>query len=144
MLENLLLVRKFQVKAFTLLESLVTLFVVSFLVLALSGGVQQTFSKVQEQLFLLEFEHFYKESQQLAASSQTKVNLQFSKSEISNSVSSLAVPDSVAPPAGLIIDFDRAGGNSSLKKISFDLPDKQVHYQLFLGNGKFKKTETVK
>ncbi|KXT74464.1 Late competence protein ComGD, access of DNA to ComEA [Streptococcus sp. DD10] len=121
-----------------------TLFVVSFLVLALSGGVQQTFSKVQEQLFLLEFEHFYKESQQLAASSQTKVNLQFSKSEISNSVSSLAVPDSVAPPAGLIIDFDRAGGNSSLKKISFDLPDKQVHYQLFLGNGKFKKTETVK
>lgn len=138
------LLRSSTVKAFTLLESLVTLFVVSFLVVSLSGGVQKGFSQVQEQVFLLEFEHFYKESQQLAASSQVKINLQFSEKEISNTVSRLQVPASIKVPAGLNLEFDRGGGNSSLKKVSFDLPDKEVHYQLFLGNGKFKKLEVAK
>lgn len=140
----MLALKMFQVKAFTLLESLVTLFVVSFLVFSLSGGVQRSFARVQEQVFLLEFEHFYKESQQLAASSQVKINLQFSEKEISNTVSRLQVPASIQSPAGLVLEFDRAGGNSSLKKIAFGLPDKDVHYQLFLGNGKFKKSEVAK
>lgn len=136
--------KKFHLKAFTLLESLLTLFVVSFLLLALSGGVKQAFSQVQEELFLYEFEHFYKESQQLAASSQTKLTLQFSDEEISNSVSRISVPASVTAPTGLSLDLDRSGGNSSLKKISFGLSGKEVHYQLFLGNGKFKKTQVAK
>lgn len=135
---------KNKVRAFTLLESLLTLFVVSFFVLSLSGGVQKAFSQVQEQFFLLEFEHFYKESQQLAASGQTKVHLKFSEKEISNTISHLQVPPSIKTPAGLYLEFDRTGGNSSLKKISFDLKDKEVHYQLFLGNGKFKKSEVKK
>ncbi len=59
-------------KAFTLFESLLTLFVVSFLAVSLSGTVQTAFQSVQEEIFLWEFEGIYKDSQKLAASSHQK------------------------------------------------------------------------
>lgn len=52
-------------KAFTLLESILTLGIVCFLALLLSGSVHTAFQVVQEQVFLLEFESLYKDSQEL-------------------------------------------------------------------------------
>ena len=49
----------------TNIESLVTLSVVSFLVLSLSGTVQQIFQKTQETIFFMSFEQLYTDSQQL-------------------------------------------------------------------------------
>lgn len=40
-----------RIKAFTLIESLVTLAITSFLILSFSGSITQTFAKVEERLF---------------------------------------------------------------------------------------------
>ena len=44
-----------QIKGFTLLESLLTLFITSFLLLAVSGSVRSSFEQVEEQIFFLDF-----------------------------------------------------------------------------------------
>ena len=71
-------------KAFTLLESLLVLFIVSFLALALSGSVQSAFRSVQETVFFWEFEELYKDSQRLAVNSQQEIHLQLTDSQLSN------------------------------------------------------------
>ena len=121
-----------RIKAFTLLESLLTLFVVSFILLGLSGSVQAGFNQVQEQLFFLEFEHLYQESQKLSVAGHEKIKLTISERNISNGYQQEHAPQA--------IQFDQAGGNSSLSKIVFQTEDKKVVYQLYMGNGKFKKT----
>ena len=68
-----------RIKAFTLLESLLTLFVVSFILLGLSGSVQAGFNQVQEQLFFLEFENLYQESQNLSVAGHEKNKLTISE-----------------------------------------------------------------
>ena len=55
------------IRAFTLLESLVTLAVVAFLTLSLSGSVTGIFQQVETNLFYLRFEYLYRDSQRLAA-----------------------------------------------------------------------------
>ena len=119
-----------QIKGFTILESLLTLFVASFLLLAVSGAVRSSFEQVEEQIFFLEFEHFYRESQKL----------NFSRARIFNGYNSLSIPRSVHAPDDLTLRFDKAGGNSSLGKIVFQTKRQTIMYQLYLGNGKFKKT----
>ena len=64
-----------QIKAFTLLESLVTLFVLSFLTLLLSGAVEKTFDSVKETLFWLQFEQIYRDTQKLSATRQSQMTL---------------------------------------------------------------------
>ena len=51
------------IKAFTMLESLLVLSLVSLLALGLSGSVQSTFAAVEEQIFFMEFEELYRETQ---------------------------------------------------------------------------------
>ena len=55
------------IRAFTLLESLVTLAVVAFLTLSLSGSVTGIFQQVETNLFYLRSEYLYRDSQRLAA-----------------------------------------------------------------------------
>ncbi len=129
-----------QIKGFTLLESLLTLFITSFLLLAVSGSVRSSFEQVEEQIFFLEFEHFYRESQKLSSSAQSQLDMSFSRERISNGYTQLAVPRSIQAPEDLTLHFDKAGGNSSLGKIVFQTKKQTVTYQLYLGNGKFKKT----
>ena len=81
-----------QIKGFTLLESLLTLFITSFLLLAVSGSVRSSFEQVEEQIFFLEFEHFYRESQKLSSSAQSQLDMSFSRERISNGYTQLAVP----------------------------------------------------
>ena len=115
-----------QIKGFTLLESLLTLFITSFLLLAVSGSVRSSFEQVEEQIFFLEFEH--------------QLDMNFSRERISNGYNRLAVPRSIQAPEDLTLHFDKAGGNSSLGKIVFQTKKQTITYQLYLGNGKFKKT----
>ena len=129
-----------QIKGFTLLESLLTLFITSFLLLAVSGSVRSSFEQVEEQIFFLEFEHFYQESQKLSVSSQRKLVLEISSQEISNGYARLPIPKGIQAPESTQINFDKAGGNSSLSKVQFQTKEGLVTYQLYIGNGKFKKT----
>ncbi len=128
-------------KAFTLLESLLTLFVVSFLAVSLSGTVQTVFRSVQEEIFIWEFEDIYKDSQKLAASSHQTVNLAIGGQEVTNGHQTVQVPKKVEVLEGRTITFEENGGNSSLAKIRFRLSRKTVTYQLYIGSGRYKKTE---
>ena len=130
-----------RVRAFTLLESLLTLAVTSTLLLLLSGSVKSSFESVEQQLFFTEFEHFYTESQKLSLASQTPVQLNINRSGISNGYQHLSLPAGVRVSEDKIIRFDKAGGNSSLAKIVFETKKNKISYQLYMGNGKFKKTE---
>ena len=38
--------------------------------------------------------------------------------------------------------FDKSGGNSSLTKIQFHTENQAIDYQLYIGSGNYKKTET--
>ncbi|HEM5398389.1 TPA: type II secretion system protein [Streptococcus suis] len=128
-------------KAFTLFESLLTLLVVSFLAISLSGTVQTVFRSVQEEIFLWEFEAIYKDSQKLAASSRQKVKLAIGGQEVTNGYQAVEVPENVEVLEEKNIKFEENGGNSSLTKIRFRLSRKTVTYQLYIGSGRYKKTE---
>ncbi len=128
-------------KAFTLLESLLTLFVVSFLAVSLSGTLQTAFRSIQEEIFLWEFEAIYKDSQKLAASSHQTVSLAIGGQEVTNGYQAVEVPRNVEVLEEKTIQFEEDGGNSSLTKIRFRLSRKTVTYQLYIGSGRYKKTE---
>ena len=128
-----------RIKAFTLLESLLVLFVMSFILLGISGSVQASFEQVEEELFFLEFEHLYQESQKLSAASQQKLRLTVAENQVSNGYRQIDFPKTVKIRQVQTIQFDQAGGNSSLSKISFQTKERTVSYQLYIGNGKFKK-----
>lgn len=128
-------------KAFTLLESLLTLGVVCFLALLLSGSVHTAFQVVQEQVFLLEFESLYKDSQELAARTQEKVALRIAGEEVSNGYQIISLPPNVSIVEEKTIVFQDDGGNSSLEKISFKMSHKTIKYQLYIGSGRYKKIE---
>lgn len=131
---------KYQIKAFTLLESLLTLSVTCFILLTLTGGITSVYHKVSETLFLINFENLYRDTQQLSVISRKELVLTVDSSNISNHVSQLAVPNTISVEPQTIV-FNKNGGNSSLSKISFKLSDRKVSYQLYLGNGNFKKKE---
>ena len=128
-------------KAFTLLESILTLGIVCFLALLLSGSVHTAFQVVQEQVFLLEFESLYKDSQELAARTQEKVALRIAGEEVSNGYQIISLPPNVSIVEEKTIVFQDDGGNSSLEKISFKMSHKTIKYQLYIGSGRYKKIE---
>ena len=76
----------------------------------------------------------------MSSSAQSQLDMNFSRERISNGYNRLAVPRSIQAPEDLTLHFDKAGGNSSLGKIVFQTKKQTVMYQLYLGNGKFKKT----
>ena len=55
-----------------MLESLLVLSLVSLLALGLSGSVQSTFAAVEEQIFFMEFEELYRETQKTQCSQSAK------------------------------------------------------------------------
>lgn len=130
-----------KLRAFTLLESLMTLFVISFLAIVLSSSVQTVFHQVEEQLFFLEFEQVYKNSQRLAVTSQQVVRLTVHKDKITNGKQQITFPACVQLVSGGVIDFDNKGGNSSLARLEFKTEKKTVYYQLYIGSGRYKRTE---
>lgn len=134
--------RRSRLKAFSLLESLVTLVLISFLTLALTGTIQGIFRKSQETLFFLTFEQVYVDSQKLAISARQPVQLDVQEKQISNGYQVVKLPDSVEILQPLTLHFQENGGNSSLAKVQFQTGDGLVTYQLYLGSGRYKKSKT--
>lgn len=99
------------------------------------------FQSVQEEIFLWEFEAIYKDSQKLAASSHQSVSLTIGEQEVTNGHQAIQVPRKVEVLEEKSIKFEENGGNSSLTKIRFRLSRKTVTYQLYIGSGRYKKTE---
>ena len=123
---------RLQIKAFTLVETLLTLMIVSFIYLGLSGSIKTSFQQVEEKVFFAEFEHLYQESQKLALAKQTELDVELSARK--------KIPDSITLQDPKTIRLDRAGGNSSLANLHFQTQRGVVTYQLSLGNGKIKKS----
>jgi competence protein ComGD len=131
---------RLQIKAFTLVETLLTLVIVSFIYMGLAGSVKTSFQQVEEKVFFAEFEHLYQESQKIALAKQTELDLEVSASEIRTPYQTVSIPASVSVQDPKTIQLDRAGGNSSLANLHFTTQRGVVTYQLSLGNGKIKKS----
>ncbi|SNU08506.1 competence protein ComGD [Streptococcus equinus] len=131
-----------KIRAFTLLESLLTLGISCFIVIMLSNSVNSIFQTVEEKLFFLSFEHCYRDTQKLASLKQENQVLTISQDGISNSVAHISLPETVSVVENYKIIFDNAGGNSSLAKVKFQTENQAIDYQLYIGSGNYKKTET--
>lgn len=131
---------RLQIKAFTLVETLLTLMIVSFIYMGLTGSVKTSFQQVEEKVFFAEFEHLYQESQKIALAKQTELDLEVSASEIRTPYQTVSIPASVSVQDPKTIQLDRAGGNSSLANLHFTTQRGVVTYQLSLSNGKIKKS----
>lgn len=125
--------------AFTLMEALLTLSVVTFLALATSGSIKTIFSQIQTKLFFLEFEQVYRETQRLSASRQEETTLVIGSDFVENPLGRYPLPKTVTPEKTLNVVFNQYGGNSSLAKVVFQTPEKRVTYQLYLGSGQYQK-----
>ena len=127
-----------------MLESLLVLGIVSLLALGLSGSVRSTFAAVEEQIFFMEFEELYRDTQKKSLASQQRTTVSFNKQIVTNGSQKLTVPKGIRAPSGQTIVFDRSGGNSSLAKVEFQTRKETIRYQLYLGNGKIKQTKDTK
>lgn len=127
-----------------MLESLLVLGIVSLLALGLSGSAQSTFAAVEEQIFFMEFEELYRDTQKKSLASQQRTTVSFNKQIVTNGSQKLTVPKGIQAPSGQTIVFDRSGGNSSLAKVEFQTRKETIRYQLYLGNGKIKQTKETK
>lgn len=137
-------VKQLRIRAFTMLESLLVLGIISLLALGLSSSVQSTFAAVEEQIFFMEFEELYRETQKRSLASQQKMNLVLEERSISNGYQRLAIPKGIQLQSTQSITFDKAGGNSSLSNVRFQTRKEVVRYQLYLGNGKIKRIQEAK
>ena len=143
-MQNRTQVKQLRIKAFTMLESLLVLGIVSLLALGLSSSVQSTFAAVEEQIFFMEFEELYRETQKRSLASQRKMNLMLEERSIGNGYHKLTIPKGIQLQSNQSITFDKAGGNSSLASVKFQTRKEVVRYQLYLGNGKIKRIQETK
>ncbi|MGT2926584.1 competence type IV pilus minor pilin ComGD [Streptococcus cuniculipharyngis] len=132
---------KYQIRAFSLLESLWVLLIVSFLIISFSGSVRTTFDRVEEGIFFLSFEQLYRQTQRLSISRQEEMVLSITEHKISNQEETLPIPAGIRPEKDYLIRISRSGGNSSLSRVVFKTAQKSVRYQLYIGSGKYKKSE---
>ena len=137
-------VKQLRIRAFTMLESLLVLGIASMLALGLSSSVQSTFVAVEEQIFFMEFEELYRETQKRSLASQQKMNLILEERSISNGYQRLAIPKGIQLQSTQSITFDKAGGSSYLISIRFQTRKEVVRYQLNIGNGKIKRIQEAK
>ena len=143
-MQNKRQVKQLRIRAFTMLESLLVLGIASMLALGLSSSVQSTFAAVEEQIFFMEFEELYRETQKRSLASQQKINLILEERSIGNGYQKLAIPEGIQLQSNQSITFDKAGGNSSLASVKFQTRKEVVRYQLYLGNGKIKRIQEAK
>ena len=143
-MQNKRQVKQFQIRAFTMLESLLVLGIVSLLALGLSSSVQSTFAAVEEQIFFMEFEELYRETQKRSLASQQKMNLMLEERSISNGYQKLVIPKGIQLQSHQSITFDKTGGSSYLVSIRFQTRKEVVRYRLNIGNGKIKRIQEAK
>lgn len=131
----------FQIRAFTLLESLLVLSITAFVILLFSMNFLTVIHIVKGELFILEFENDYKDTQEDAALLGQDEMMMFKNGSLIIEDKNVSVPAEVKFQ-DFSICFNEKGENSSLSKIQISLPyeTKTIHYQLEMGSGKFKKT----
>lgn len=132
---------KFQIRSFTLLETLLVLGISSFIIVLFSFSMGKTVKIVKGELFVSQFENIYKNSQFRASAFREETILSAQGQQLKSGRDVIEVPEE-AEISDFSIKFDKYGNNSSLKKIMIYLPDesKTVIYQLEIGSGKYKKT----
>ncbi|RZI49277.1 competence type IV pilus minor pilin ComGD [Lactococcus kimchii] len=132
--------RSWRTDAFTLLESLLVLSLISFLTLVFSAQLIQTLHLVKGELFVLKFEELYKRTQEDAALEASVEYLGAKNGNLLAGQEKVTLPKEVKI-TDFTVKFDAKGENSSLQKIKIYLPyeSKAITYQMEMGSGKYKK-----
>lgn len=133
-----------QIRAFTLLESLVTLSVSCLIILLFTNTYQDTLHRVRGQLYVLQFENKLKHQQAQAITRAETRSLSATNHVVKMNGQVLETPKETLF-SDFNITFKENGNIKSIKaaKIVITLPyegDKQLIYQLQLGSGQYKKT----
>ena len=129
-----------KISAFTLLESLIVLGITSFLIMAFSSNLLRTVHIVKGELFVLQFEQIYKNTQNVALlKNQTQI-LKVQNGEIDEE-HKIQIPQETQFD-NFSVKFDGKSGNTKIQKFSIYLPyeKKKITYQIQLGSGKYRKT----
>ena len=132
------------IRAFTLLESLLTLSVTCFVIMMFSVTFQKTIHVIRGELFVLEFEMMLKNQQAQAVTSAAPRSLSAVNGTVKINGANQPVPEETQF-SDFDITFYKNGNLQSIKqaKIVIALPyegGRQVTYQLQLGSGQYKKT----
>ena len=127
-----------------MLESLLVLGLVSLLALGLSGSVQSTFAAVEEQIFFMEFEELYRETQKRSVASQQKTSLNLDGQTISNGSQNLTVPKGIQAHRDKVLHLTELGAIRPWLRLNFRPVKERFVYQLYLGNGKIKRIKETK
>lgn len=131
------------IKAFTLLESLLTLGITLFLVSLLTVGVGEVYQSFEKNLFYIRFEHFYTESQTLAWARQEPAQLSFQGDRIKGGQGELLLPEGLELLSQFQLDLTAKGNHTGLSRIVFrdQASGTTIHYQARIGNGILRRTE---
>lgn len=133
-----------QIRAFTLLEAVVTLFVSCLIILLFTNTYQDIVHALRGQLFVLQFESKLKYQQSQAITRAETRSLSATNHVVKINGQVLDTPKETLF-SDFNITFKENGNIKSIKaaKIVITLPyegNKQLIYQLQLGSGQYKKT----
>lgn len=133
----------FPIRAFTLLESLLTLGITLFLLTLLSTGIGEVYHAFERNLFYIRFEHFYTESQTLAWARQEPAQLSFQEGWIRGPEGEMELPEGLELVSNFQLDLNPKGNHTGLSRIVFrdQVSGKTIHYQARIGNGILQRTE---
>ncbi len=134
----------YRIKALTLLESLLVLFLCSSVLFLFSGSVKQSVRIARAEIFILQFERLYKDTQRMAGLKGQQQTLSASNGTLYIQEEVLKVPEEVEIN-DFSITFDQKSGNSSLQKITIFLPYQKktslINWKLESGNIRKKSLE---
>ena len=134
----------YRIKALTLLESLLVLFLCSSVLFLFSGSVKQSVRIARAEIFILQFERLYKDTQRMAGLKGQQQTLSASNGTLYSQEEVLKVPEEVEIN-DFSITFDQKSGNSSLQKITIFLPYQKkpslINWKLEAGNIRKKSLE---
>ncbi|OFI47489.1 hypothetical protein BG262_09750 [Floricoccus penangensis] len=133
---------RFRISAFTLLESLMSLFVISFILIVFTISFTNKINIIKGELFILRFERIYRDTQFQSMVRKQSNNLEIVNKKLLYLGKEVEIPNQVEFVNSYNIRFSEDGGNSSLQKIEIYLPytKKKLNYQLYVGSGKYKKS----
>ena len=133
----------YRIKALTLLESLLVLFLCSSVLFLFSGSAKQSVRIARAEIFILQFERLYKDTQRMAGL-KGQQTLSASNGTLYSHEEVLKVPEEVEIN-DFSITFDQKSGNSSLQKITIFLPYQKktslINWKLEAGNIRKKSLE---
>lgn len=131
---------KLTTRAFTLIEALICLLIITSSIILLSLPISGIYRKVEEQLFFISFENSYRHSQKVSLLRQQELYFQILDNKIRFEEQELRIPKSVKTLGNHKIKLNKLGGNHSLAKIIFKTETQEITYQLHLGSGTYRKT----